>query len=134
MELKVSLGIYGIHPDEVSRILGVEATKRYAIGDVRKNGRIVQRHSWSIDSPFPSTGEDFDRHVTALLAMIDSEAWAGLNAAGPYEAQLGCYMRFDARYQVGISISKENVSKLQALSCSLDFDLYPDMERMDDGL
>jgi Domain of unknown function (DUF4279) len=129
MELIVSLGIYGVPPVEISRVLRIEATEQYAVGDVRKNGRVVQRDIWRIDSPLSPTVEDFDQHVTAVLALIDAAAWAELvTAFGSFDSQLGCYMRFDARYQVGVNISRENMAKLGALNCALDLDLYPDME------
>jgi hypothetical protein len=127
MDLRVHLSIFGLHPSVVSEALGLPPTKMYIAGTTLGNGKIVEYHTWSFTPPIPRDRGDFDAHVAAIFSLVSVDDLLKLLLVEPEASiQLGCSMRFDARYPVGIGVNAENITKLGLLNCSLDLDLYPD--------
>jgi hypothetical protein len=115
-------------PEEISRRIG-SFDRCHRIGDPRgKTGKVWDKNEWEIvqqaSGPFRVTGDVFGSTLNILLSRLDGreEAFAELAKAG--DAVLRVVITSDG--YPGISLTPNQLTRLQRLGMSVDFDLYCD--------
>ena len=99
--VRVSLRVFGdrLEPEEVSALLGCEATSSHRKGDkvsAANLSLIEPTGAWILESPIDERS-DIEDHVEALLAAVtsDGDEWASLTSR--FSASILCRIAFDGR-------------------------------------
>jgi hypothetical protein len=115
-------------PEEMCQRIG-SFDRCHRIGDSRgKTGKVWDKNEWEIvqqaSGPFRVTGDVFESTLNILLSRLDGreEAFAELAKAG--DAVLLVVIMSDG--YPGISLTPNQLTRLQCLGVSVDFDLYCD--------
>lgn len=86
----------------------------------------VRRHcKWEVQSPLP-LGEHVEKHLGALLALLDANAEGVREAIKLYESEISCaiYYHEENGCNVGFNLSENVVARFAEFNLSIDFDLY----------
>jgi hypothetical protein len=82
-------------PDQLTRIIGVQPTKAWRVGDPNQLGVPKRTCGWELTSAEGPTAP-LSRHIESLLSALRGREEAFAAAASRYRVQLECAMSIDA--------------------------------------
>lgn len=128
LETYATLRLYNVAPDEVSRELGIRATRSQQLGAPRGHGT-VRLHGWFLSSRGAVQSKDVRRHLDWLLDQLvpRRDVIRALIARGA-SADISCYW-LSANGHGGPTISPSQSRRLGELGIDLWFDFYSAHER-----
>lgn len=107
---------------EITRLMGIKPTKAGNKGEVVWK-RVREHGFWDLYSPLPQNNLFIDRHIVALLEIIEpkKEILAHLRNQG-CTMGINCVGYFMSN--PGFHLPADLISRCASLGLSLDFDLY----------
>ena len=124
-EAAISLAVYGetLKPNEVSSLLGVEATSSFEAGHKRgPRSPPIPHGAWfyQVRGSHPLTPEDL---TTMLLAQLptDPAVWSALGS--PFRTQIRVALHMDA-WNRGFAFSSATLKRIADTGAELNFDIY----------
>jgi len=126
-EIKVRLLVYNFanSPDSISALLGVPASETWLAGDpvLRGAANVLEENGWLLRSPVDPNQTTLEEAITALLDIFsDPEVFKRL--PNDAEVQFGCAVFPQSEAWPSLSLSAKTLSRMAAVSASLDLDLY----------
>jgi hypothetical protein len=115
---------FGSDPTIVTKLVGIEPTQSWVKGGPMPNHpQIKATHSrWAIHSPLAYSA-GVEKHLEALLPILESHATGIHRATAQYRAAICCAIYFED-FNPSIVISESIVSRIAKLGLSIEFDLY----------
>lgn len=112
-------------PQEISDLLGLEASEVYLKGDLisDKSDRRRTHSSWKYLSSLPREEPFQDSHLENLVKVLISKKEAINKLHQKYEAGINC-VGYYTNVNPGFHLSAELIKACSELSLSIDFDLY----------
>ena len=132
METRAELLIYPkeLHPDEVTKIMGIEPTQRNVAGEVNINSigrkRVTKNNGWFLSSEGSVDSLDVRRHLDWLIAQIESksEALEKIQSLPEVKMSVNCAWYLRSETGGGPTIWPEQMAALARLNLELSFDIY----------
>lgn len=127
-EYRLTLRVAGdaLVPDEISRLLGVQPTTSYRLGDLigarREGGPRARTGCWHL-TPEVEPGAAFDDLVMRLLGRLPSnlDTWARIRANHTIDLFCGVFLR---NWNRGMTISPAVMQELSRRGIELGLDIY----------
>jgi hypothetical protein len=110
-------------PEAVTAVLGLEPTETWKKGDPWLENRPRQSSRWRLMSPLPRTEMFMDKHLEALLSILEPKTAAIRVLQTEHEIGINCVGYFYGE-NPGFHLSRGLIARLHALSLDIDFDLY----------
>lgn len=108
---------------EISDLLQLEPSCTWLKGELNSRGRPQAFSRWEFHSPLPRTEVHQDRHLQALLDVLEPRRDRILEAVASFDCGLQC-VGYYTDENPGFHMDAKLVSSLAALGLSVDFDLY----------
>ena len=124
--VRVSLQVFGdgLHPEEVSALLGRPPTRQHQKGDKAKGvgDSVEPTGAWILDSSLSEKAE-IEEHIEALLGPLsnDMDEWSSLT--DNFSASIHCGI-FMSQYNEGFELSPRVAQALAERGLVIAFDIY----------
>ena len=132
---KAGLRIFSatIHPSEIGKLLGLEATKTHVKGTLRspRHEAIWPTSMWSLKSPLSDQREMAD-HLRYILDLLEPRMHALEQLSRDCHIDLFCGFS-SGNGQGGFVLDPVTLSRLATLKVPIIFDLYPPSAVVDDS-
>lgn len=113
-----------IHPDAITRVLGISPTFQVAVGDITPKGTRPRTEGiWSISTKGLLQSTNLEAHIAVLLDRLPTDLRDHVPAGS--RCEIACYW-LSATGQGGPTLSSAVLARLGAAGIALDFDLYFD--------
>ncbi len=125
-EIKTSICFndFPMHPDELSKELGVEATNIWVKGEKgKRTNKLRKNNGWKLQSELDKS-EDLEKHVMFLLNKIRPIKHNFLRFSINYEPILSCVVYIYDGDRPPLNFSQEIIKELSEINASIDVDLY----------
>jgi hypothetical protein len=108
---------------EISKQLQLVPTETRHKGDTINAHRKRLRNDWHLHSPLPRTENAQDRHLAALLELLESKREQVLKVSATYDCGISC-VGYYTDENPGFHLDPDLISRLASFGLSVDFDLY----------
>jgi len=111
---------------EVTRALGVEPTKSWNKGDVRKAGGVYEFSNWTYNA---QKFEDkvLDSSIEKVVDFLESLNWSQVLLPSGFEGTIQC-VSYHKERSPGFHLDRKLISRIAELNMEVDFDLYCENE------
>ena len=114
-----------LNPHSVIDVIGIQPTRSFSKGDVRKNNKEWPHGYWELNSKEYVTSADISSHINWLIKKLDGSKneWLMFTGQEGIDAELSCFMIYSSNHEV-INMDADLLSELSSLNISLEFDMY----------
>ena len=114
-----------LDPQEVSDSIGIQPTKRFRRGDIRKGNKRWPHGYWELSSKNEVSSIDLSLHLQWLLNQLEpaNSQLLKIIKKDSVCAEIRCLWVLPIEY-VNLSIDSELLSKIAYLGLSLEIDIY----------
>ena len=127
-ELSVQFTLRGVdlNPDDVTRLLGLQPTEAWRVGDritAIRVPRFFSDSAWRLHSGLPDT-TDLEEQVKSLLDRLEPVWDVAVELGKKHYAEFSCVVYSYGGDRPAISFDNEVIKRLAELNATLDVDLY----------
>lgn len=114
-----------LDPQEVSDSIGIQPTKRFRRGEIRKGNKIWPHGYWELSSKNEISSIDLSLHLQWLVKQLEpsNDQLLKIIKQESVIAEIRCLWVLPMEY-VNLSINSELLNKIAFLGLSLEIDIY----------
>ena len=114
---------FDVPHDAITAAVGLSPSRAWNKGEPAPSGRPAKSSRWELHSVLPRDEIFVDKHIEALVPVLEPRARAIIDLGTRYECGISCVGKFyDAN--PGFHLSADLIARLAALKLPVDFDLY----------
>lgn len=125
VETSACLRFFGddLDPDELTSLLGGEATTKARKGEMKPGGRIHKTGSWLLESGF-AAGDNLDAQICGILESLNPDASVWRHLAARFHSDMFCGVWLIGK--PGIELQPAAMKMLGDRGLPLELDIYTD--------
>jgi len=109
--------------DDITSCMGIVPTESWQRGDPGKFNPSRPDAGWCLYGPLPRSELSLDRHIDALLALLDDRSSVILDLGQQFEVWVQCVGYYSSS-SPGFHLSRHTVQRIAKLGLPIDVDLY----------
>lgn len=109
--------------ETISNLLEIVPTSTWLKNELSPRGRPRKFSNWEIHSPLPRSEVFQDRHLVALVEILESKREGVIQAISKFKCGLQC-VGYYTNENPGFHMDAELIFRIAAFGLPVDFDLY----------